>query len=71
MVASCLCGRAMVLFASFQSPNLVKLHSSEIPRYGCTLEASLSLTSEFFVVKDPLCCVAHTWWVSSRDMAPS
>lgn len=55
----------------FQLPNLVKLHSSEISRYGCTVEASLNLTSEFFVVKDLLCCVAHTWRVSSRNVAPS
>lgn len=47
---SCLCGWAMVLFASFKSPNLVKLCSLEISIYGCIVEACL--TSTFFVVKD-------------------
>lgn len=50
VVETCLCGWAMVLFALFKLPNLVKLCSFEISVYGCTVEACL--TSEFFVVKD-------------------
>ena len=49
-VESYLCGWALVLFALFKSPNLVKLHSFEISIYDCTVEACL--TSKFFVVKD-------------------
>lgn len=49
VVESCLCGWAMVLFALFKSPNLVKLWSFEISIYSCTVEACL--TSKFFVVK--------------------
>lgn len=50
MVESCLCGRAMVLFALLKLPNLVKLCSFEMSIYSCTIEACS--TSKFFVVED-------------------